>query len=266
MTTVSHVLRERGFIYQYTDEDMFRQLDEKPQVFYIGFDPSADSLHIGNLIPIMSMMHLQRAGHKPIAIVGGGTGLVGDPSGKTEMRQLLDRDTMDRNVAGITQVLTKYLDMDKTIVLNNADWLGKLNYIDMLREFGRHISVNRMLAAESVKTRLEKGLSFLEFNYMILQAYDFYYLCREYGCRYQFGGQDQWGNIVQGIDIIRRKLQKTAYGATWPLIVKPNGEKYGKTEAGAVWLSKDKLSPYQYYQFFRNVEAVSYTHLTLPTN
>ncbi len=254
MDSIKSELYSRGLIYQYTDEDVFSRLDNEKLTFYIGFDPSADSLHIGHLIPILNMKRLQEKGHKAIAVVGGGTGLVGDPSGKTEMRKLLKPEDIEKNLMGIKNVLEKFLDINRTVIVNNADWLGDLNYIEFLRDFGKDISINKMLASESVKQRLEKGLSFLEFNYMILQAYDFYYLAREYGCDLQMGGQDQWGNIVMGIDLIRRKLNKKSHGITFPLILKSTGEKFGKSEKGSVWLTEDKTSPYELYQFFRNVE------------
>lgn len=254
MNMIKYELFSRGLIYQYTDEEVFQKLQEEKHTFYIGFDPSADSLHIGHLIPILNMMRLQKKGHKAIAVVGGGTGLVGDPSGKTEMRKLLTMEDIENNLSGIQAVLERFLDKDMTIILNNANWLKELNYIDFLRDFGKDISVNKMLSSESVKNRFESGISFLEFNYMILQAYDFYYLSREYSCDLQMGGQDQWGNIVLGIDLVRRKLNKRSYGITFPLILKSDGEKFGKSEKGAIWLTEDKTPAYELYQYFRNVE------------
>jgi tyrosyl-tRNA synthetase len=249
------VLKARGFIYQATDEDAIRHLFEKEAVTgYIGFDPTADSLHAGSLVPIMALAHMQRCGHRPIALVGGGTGLVGDPSGKTETRRLLSVDDIDRNAAALKRQLSRYISFDagKALLINNADWLVKLNYIEFLRDVGKHFSVNKMLTAESVKQRLEKGLTFIEFNYMVLQAYDFYILKREYGCDLQMGGQDQWGNIVTGIDLTRRISGEEVYGLTFPLITSSSGEKFGKSVQGAVWLDPGKTSPYEYYQFFRN--------------
>jgi len=249
------LLSERGFIYQKTDENATRSLFEKKKVSaYVGFDPSADSLHAGSLVPIMALAHLQREGHRPIALTGGGTGLVGDPSGKTETRKLLSIDAIRKNVDALKAQLGRYIDFKegRALLVNNADWLESLNYIEFLRDFGKHFSVNRMLTAESVKMRLEKGLTFIEFNYMVLQAYDFYVLNRDYDCEIQMGGQDQWGNIVAGIDLTRRISQKEVYGITFPLITDSNGEKFGKSVKGAVWLDAEKTSPYDYYQFFRN--------------
>ena len=254
---VYDILNERGFIYQCTDETGVRELLATQNVtFYIGFDPTAISLQIGNLVPIMAMMHLQQQGHLPIVIVGGGTALVGDPSGKTEMRKIITMEQINENANAQKKQFAKYIDFGdgKARMLNNADWLAKLNYIEMLRDIGRHFSVNRMLSAESIKIRMETGLSFLEFNYMILQAYDFYKLADEYNCVMQMGGQDQWGNIVAGVDLTRRMLSKEVYGLTFPLIVNAQGQKFGKSVAGAVWLDEKKTSPYEYYQFWRNVD------------
>ena len=250
-----HILEERGFFYQLTDaEALKRMLSEKSVTFYVGFDPTADSLHVGHLLPVMAMRFLQKAGHRAIAVVGGGTAMVGDPSGKTEARPILSREEIDANARAIRGQLARFLDFTegRTILVNNADWLAPLHYIDFLRDIGRHFSVNRMLAAESVKLRLETGLSFLEFNYMLLQAYDFYVLCRDHDCTLQLGGQDQWGNIVAGVDLIRRMLGREAYGATFPLLLKSDGEKFGKTASGAVWLDPRRTTPYEYYQFWRN--------------
>ncbi|UCB45905.1 MAG: tyrosine--tRNA ligase [Spirochaetota bacterium] len=249
------VLKERGFIFQETDEEALKKLfDRKKVTAYIGFDPSADSLHAGSLVPIMALAHLQRNGHRPIALVGGGTGLVGDPSGKTETRKLLSRAELEGNAEVLKRQLGQYIsfDEDQALLLNNAAWLSPLNYIEFLRDIGKHFSVNKMLAAESVKLRLEKGLTFIEFNYMVLQAYDFYVLNKDYDCDLQMGGQDQWGNIVAGIDLTRRISQKEVYGITFPLITDSSGEKFGKSVKGAVWLDSKKTSPYEYYQFFRN--------------
>lgn len=254
MSKTKEELFSRGLIYQYTDEEVFERLDNESHTFYIGFDPSADCLHIGHLIPILNMVRLQKKGHRAIAVVGGGTGMVGDPSGKTEMRKLLTLEDIENNLIGIRDCLKKFLDIDKTIIVNNSHWLTELNYIEFLRDFGKDISINKMLSSECVKSRLEGGITFLEFNYMILQAYDFYYLSREYNCDIQMGGQDQWGNIVMGIDLVRRKHNKRAYGITFPLILKSSGEKFGKSEKGSLWLNEDKTPPYDIYQYFRNVE------------
>gem|GEM_PF-3170003 len=232
-------LDKRGFLYQLTDvEALCERLGCGATTFYVGFDPTADSLHIGHLLPIMAMRRLQQAGHRPIALVGGGTALVGDPSGKQQARPILSMDEIAANAAGLRRQLMQFLDFesDRALLLNNAEWLVGLRYIDFLRDIGRHFSVNRMLAAESVKLRLETGLSFLEFNYTLLQAYDFYVLRRDWNCEVQFGGQDQWGNIVAGVDLTRRLLGETVYGATFPLLLKSDGEKFGKTASGTVWL------------------------------
>ncbi len=249
------ILKERGFVYQVTDEDGVRKLfDRKRVTAYIGFDPTADSLHAGSLVPIMALAHVQRSGHRPIALVGGGTGLVGDPSGKTETRKLLDIETIRSNAEALKRQLARYISFEeeKALLLNNADWLIDLKYIEFLRDIGKYFSVNKMLTAESIKQRLEKGLTFIEFNYMVLQAYDFYILNRDYDCDIQMGGQDQWGNIVAGIDLIRRISSKEAFGITFPLITDSSGQKFGKSVKGAVWLDAKKTSPYDYYQFFRN--------------
>ena len=249
------ILKERGFIYQVTNEDGVRKLfDTKRVTAYIGFDPTADSLHAGSLVPIMALAHVQRSGHRPIALVGGGTGLVGDPSGKTETRKLLSIEVIRANAEALKKQLSRYISFDdgSALLLNNADWLVELKYIDFLRDIGKYFSVNKMLTAESIKQRLEKGLTFIEFNYMVLQAYDFYILNRDYDCDVQMGGQDQWGNIVAGIDLIRRISGKESYGITFPLITDSSGQKFGKSVKGAVWLDAKKTSPYEYYQFFRN--------------
>lgn len=257
MKSVYDVFRERGFIEQITDEPQIRELlEQKSVTCYIGFDPTATSLHIGSLVPIMSLAHLQRHGHRPIALVGGGTGLVGDPSGKTEMRQILTREQIDHNAECLKKQLSRYIDFreDGAVLLNNADWLTQLNYIEFLRDIGRHFSVNRMLAAESYRIRLETGLNFIEFNYMLLQAYDFLYLFQNYRCLMQLGGNDQWGNMVAGIDLIRRVEGKTTFSMTFPLITTSQGHKMGKTEKGTVWLDKELTDPYDYYQYWINVE------------
>ncbi|MBN2539425.1 MAG: tyrosine--tRNA ligase [Deltaproteobacteria bacterium] len=251
------VLHERGFIEQVTDEKPIRDLLERENITcYIGFDPTAASLHIGSLVPIMSLMHMQQCGHKPIALVGGGTALIGDPSGKTEMRRIMTRDEIDMNAVAIKKQLSQYLDFgeDRALLLNNADWLSNLNYLEFLRDVGSCFSVNRMLTAESCKMRLEKGLNFIEFNYMLLQSYDFYYLCKNYGCILQMGGNDQWGNIVAGIDLTRRLEGKKTYGMTFPLLTTAQGHKMGKTEKGTVWLDAGLTKPYDYFQYWINTE------------
>jgi len=257
MKNVYDVFLERGFVEQVTDDEAIgRLLDEPGVTCYIGFDPTATSLHIGSLVPIMALAHMQRHGHRPIALVGGGTGLIGDPSGKTEMRQILTRDKIDYNARCLQQQLARYLDFSagRAMLLNNADWLTKLNYIEFLRDIGRHFSVNKMLAAESYKMRLEKGLNFIEFNYMLLQAYDFLYLFKNYDCIVQMGGNDQWGNMLAGSDLIRRMEGKAAHSLTFPLITTSAGHKMGKTERGTVWLDSALTSPYEYYQYWVNTE------------
>ena len=259
MPNVIDVLKQRGFIEQTThDQELAEYVDQGNVTCYIGFDPTASSLHIGSLVPIMSLAHMQRHGHRPIALIGGGTGLIGDPSGKTEMRKMLTAETIEENALGIKKQLSRYLDFSdgKALMLNNADWLTKLGYISFLRDIGRHFSVNRMIKAESCKLRLdsEDGLSFIEFNYTVLQAYDFLELCNRHDCRLQMGGSDQWGNIVSGIELIRRMNQKTAFGITFPLISTSSGEKMGKTAKGAVWLDAARTSPYEYYQYWINTD------------
>jgi tyrosyl-tRNA synthetase len=257
MQNIYDILKERGFIEGVTDEDGVRDLlGSKKVTCYIGFDPTASSFHVGSLIPIMSLVHMQRAGHRPIPLVGGGTVLVGDPSGKTEMRQLLTLEEVEENAQGIKKQLSTYLDFsgDKALLLNNADWLVPLNYIEFLRDIGRHFSVNRMLTAESYRARLETGLNFVEFNYMLLQAYDFLHLYREYGCLIQMGGSDQWGNIVAGTDLIRRVEGGMAYGIIFPLITTASGDKMGKTAQGAIWLDPELTAPYEYYQYWINTD------------
>ena len=254
--TVYDVFVERGFIEKVTDEEKVPEILKGKVTCYIGFDPTASSFHVGNLVPIMSLAHMQRNGHRPIALVGGGTGLVGDPSGKDEMRQILTYEEINKNAELQKKQFAQFLDFsnNKALLLNNADWLTKLNYIDFLRDIGVHFSVNRMLAAESVKIRLEAGLSFIEFNYQLLQAYDFWYQFKHYNCVIQMGGSDQWGNIVAGIDLVRRLEGKQAYGITFPLIMTADGRKMGKTEKGAVWLDAQRTSPYEYYQFWINTD------------
>ncbi|OGP81067.1 MAG: tyrosine--tRNA ligase [Deltaproteobacteria bacterium RBG_16_54_11] len=257
MNNIYDILKERGFIEGVTDEDGLRDLlGSKEITCYIGFDPTAASLHVGSLIPIMSLVHMQRMGHRPIALVGGGTVLIGDPSGKKEMRQILSLAEVEKNAKGIKRQLSQYLDFkeNKALLLNNADWLVPLNYIEFLRDIGRHFSVNRMLTAESYRARLETGLNFVEFNYMLLQAYDFLHLYREYECRLQMGGSDQWGNIVAGADLIRRVEGGVAHGMVFPLITTASGDKMGKTAQGAVWLNPKLTSPYEYYQYWINTD------------
>lgn len=251
------IFKERGFFKQCTDDAAVKALfDGGPVTAYIGFDPTAKSLHIGSLEPIMSLMHLERAGHKPIAVVGGGTGLIGDPSGRTEQRQLLTREMLRDNFNAIKHQLGRFLDFEggKAVAVDNADWIEGLNYVEFLRDIGKYFSVNRMLSFEAYKQRLEKGLSFIEFNYQLLQAYDFLKLYQEYGCMLQMGGDDQWGNIVSGTDLIRRVESKEAYGLTFPLITTASGAKMGKTAKGAVWLDGNMLPPYDYYQYWVNTD------------
>jgi tyrosyl-tRNA synthetase len=254
--TVYDVFVERGFIEKVTDEEKVAEVLKGKVTCYIGFDPTASSFHVGNLVPIMALAHMQRHGHRPIALAGGGTGLVGDPSGKDEMRQILTYEEIAKNAESQKKQFARFLDFSggRALLLNNADWLTKLNYIDFLRDIGVHFSVNRMLAAESVKIRLESGLSFIEFNYQLLQAYDFWYQFKHYDCLFQMGGSDQWGNIVAGIDLIRRLEGKQAYGITFPLIMTADGRKMGKTEKGAVWLDPQRTPPYEYYQFWINTD------------
>jgi tyrosyl-tRNA synthetase len=255
---VIDVLAERGFIEQVSDVEGLRRAAEEPITCYVGFDPSADSFHVGHLVPIMALAHMQRHGHRPIAVMGGGTGMVGDPSGKTEMRQLLDEQKIDANLARLRDQVRLLLDFagGRALMVNNADWLRPLNYLTFLREIGRHFSVNRMLAAEAYRTRYESenGLNFLEFNYILLQAYDFLHLYRELGCVLQMGGSDQWGNILGGVDLIRRVEGGQAYAITFPLVTTSSGAKMGKTAAGAVWLDPELVSPYEYYQYWINTE------------
>ncbi|MFH1732478.1 MAG: tyrosine--tRNA ligase [Planctomycetota bacterium] len=260
MKTAYDTLEGRGLIENVTDEAAVRKmLAHKPVTFYVGFDPTADSLHVGHLLPIMAMAHLQRAGHRPIAVVGGGTGMVGDPSGKTELRNLLTPDQIDANLEAQKKQLRHFLKFDTgadnaALMINNADWLEPLNYIEFLRDVGVHFTVNRMLAAECFKQRWEKGLTFIEFNYMLLQAYDFLTLYRREGCALQLGGNDQWGNILAGCDLTRRVEGADVHGLVVPLLLTSGGNKMGKTESGALWLSAEKTSPYDFYQYWRNVD------------
>lgn len=257
MNNIYDVLMERGYIEQVTHEDEVRELLGKERVtFYIGFDPTADSLHLGHFIQIMVMMHMQRAGHKPIALVGGGTAKIGDPSGKTDMRKMLTPEDILHNGDMLRKQMEKYLTLDgeNGYIANNADWLDKLEYIPFIREIGSKFSVNRMLTAECFKQRLEKGLSFLEFNYMIMQSYDFLELSRRFDCQMQLGGNDQWSNIIAGVDLVRRMESKQVFGLTFKLLLTSDGKKMGKTENGAVWIDPDKTSPYELFQYLRNVE------------
>ncbi|HEY5562038.1 MAG TPA: tyrosine--tRNA ligase [Clostridiaceae bacterium] len=256
MSNVYDILLERGFIKQLTHEEEIKKiLGEKSVTFYIGFDPTADSLHVGHFLQMMVMAHMQRAGHKPIALIGGGTSMVGDPTGKTDMRKMLTTEEIIHNGNCFKKQLSNFIDFsnDKAIIANNADWLLQLNYVEFIREIGIHFSVNKMLTADCFKQRLEKGLSFLEFNYMLMQSYDFLELYRRYDCTMQLGGDDQWSNIIAGVDLIRRKEAKSSYGMTFTLLTTSEGKKMGKTEGGAIWLDKDKTSPYEFYQYWRNV-------------
>ena len=257
MSNVYDILKERGLIAQTThDEEIRKILGEKKITFYIGFDPTADSLHIGHFMQLIVMKHMQNAGHRPIILLGGGTTMVGDPTGKTDMRPMITQEEIQKNADNFKVQMSKFIDFEdgKAIMVNNADWLLKLNYVDFLREVGVHFSVNRMLTAECFKTRLEKGLSFLEFNYMLMQGYDFYKLNKDYDCLMEFGGDDQWSNIIGGIELIRRKESKQAYGMTFTLLTTSEGKKMGKTEKGALWLDPEKVTPYEFYQYWRNVD------------
>ena len=252
------VLKERGFIAQTTFEDeLYKQLEE-PTTFYVGFDPTADSLHIGHYIPIMAMAHMQRAGHRPIALMGGGTAMIGDPSGKTDMRKMMTVETIDHNVECIKQQMSRFLDFsdDKAIIVNNADWLRNLNFIEFMRDIGAMFSVNKMLTADCYKTRMatDNGLSFLEFTYMLMQSYDFLELFHRYGCRLEMGGNDQWSNMLGGADLVRRKDSEKAFACTFQLLLTHDGKKMGKTEKGALWLDPNKTSPFDFYQYWRNVD------------
>ncbi len=252
------ILKDRGFIAQITyEEDLYKQL-EQPTTFYVGFDPTADSLHIGHYIPIMAMAHMQRAGHKPIALMGGGTAMIGDPSGKTDMRKMMTVETIDGNVAKIKQQMGRFLDFSEgqAIIVNNGDWLRHLNFIEFMRDIGSTFSVNKMLTADCYKARMatENGLSFLEFTYMLMQSYDFLELYHRHGCRLQMGGNDQWSNMLGGADLIRRKEQTNAFACTFQLLLTHDGRKMGKTEKGALWLDAEKTSPYDFYQYWRNID------------
>lgn len=249
--------KERGMIAQCTNEEEVRKLFENEKfTFYIGFDPTADSLHIGHFIQLKIMAHMQRAGHRPIAIFGGGTAMIGDPSGKNDMRKMMTKETIEHNVNCFKKQMSRFIDIsdDKALFINNADWLMGMNYIDYLREVGPHFTISRMLAAECYKTRLDKGLTFMEFNYMTMQSYDFYKLFTDYGCKLEFGGDDQWSNIIGGVELIRRKTGKEVYGLTFKLLLTSEGKKMGKTEKGALWLDPEKTSPYDFYQYWRNID------------
>ena len=256
MDNAYDILKARGFVEQVSDEEGLRATLSRPTTFYIGYDPTATSFHVGNLLTIMAMAHMQRCGHRPIALMGGGTGMIGDPSGKTEMRQLLAPEQIQRNLQALRGQIGRYVDLSegRGLMVNNADWLLELSYIAFLRDIGRHFSVNRMLAAEAYRTRLEAGLSFIEFNYQLLQAYDFLHLYREHGCVLQMGGNDQWGNILAGVELIRRVEGGEAFALTFPLLTTSSGAKMGKSAQGAVWLDAEMLSPYDFYQFWINTE------------
>ena len=254
---VFDILEERGYISQATHKDEIYELLSKPGVsFYIGFDPTADSLHVGHFVQMMVMSYMQKAGHRPIALMGGGTAMIGDPSGRSDMRQMMTIETIDHNVECFKKQMGKVVDFsdDKAIIVNNGDWLRNLNFMDFMRDIGPHFSVNKMLTAECYKQRLEKGLTFLEFTYMLMQSYDFYYLNKEYDCCLELGGDDQWSNIIGGVELIRRKEQKPAYGLTFTLLTNSEGKKMGKTAKGAVWLDPNKTSPFDFYQYGRNVD------------
>lgn len=259
MKNVLDVLKERGFLKQtvYGDE-LYELLDKEKVTFYIGYDPTADSLTAGHFVTLMAMAHMQRAGHRPLILIGGGTGMIGDPSGRTDMRKMMTKETVAHNVECFKKQMARFIDVSdgKAIFVDNADWLCKLNYVDFLRDVGACFSVNKMLTAECYKQRLEKGLTFLEFNYMLMQAYDFLKLNQDYGCILEMGGDDQWSNMLAGVDLIRRKLQKPAYAATFTLLTTSEGKKMGKTAKGALWLDPNKTTPYEFFQYWRNVEDV----------
>ena len=259
MENVLDTLKERGYIKQFTHENETRELLGKEKItFYIGFDPTADSLHVGHFIALMFMAHMQRAGHRPIVLIGGGTVTIGDPSGKTDMRKMLTDEQIHHNVESIKSQMSRFIDFsdDKAILVNNADWLRGLNYIDFLREVGGHFTVNKMLAAECFKRRFEadRGLSFLEFNYMLMQAYDFLVLNEKFGCKMELGGDDQWSNMIAGVDLVRKKKSKSVYAMTCSLLTNSEGEKMGKTVGGALWLDPEKVSPFEFFQYWRNID------------
>ncbi|MDL2238206.1 tyrosine--tRNA ligase [Christensenellaceae bacterium OttesenSCG-928-K19] len=252
---VFDTLQERGYIKQVTHEGLREMLDKEKVTFYVGYDATADSLHVGHFVMLMVMAHMQRAGHRPIVLIGGGTTMIGDPSGKTDMRRVMTPEVIQHNANCFREQISRFLDFSegKALMVDNADWLLKLNYIDFMREVGVHFTVNRMLAAEAYKRRMEVGLTFFEFSYMLMQAYDFYVLNKEYGCKLEMGGDDQWSNILAGADLIRKKEKQEVYGMTMTLLLKSDGEKMGKTVGGALWLDANKTSPYEFYQYFRNV-------------
>lgn len=258
MKNVMDTLRERRFIKQVVfEEDLYKLLGEQSVSFYIGFDPTADSLHVGHYLAMMAMAHMQRAGHKPIVLIGGGTGMIGDPSGRTDMRKMMTKEIVQHNVDSIKKQMEKFFTFEGengAQIVNNADWLWDLNYIEFIRDIGSMFSVNKMLTAECFKTRMEKGLSFLEFNYMLMQAYDFLVLYQKYGCVLECGGDDQWSNMLAGEDLIRRKERKDAFAMTFQLLTTSEGKKMGKTQAGALWLDRNKTTPYEFYQYWRNVD------------
>lgn len=256
MTSVFDSLLERGYIKQMTHEEEIKELLKKEAVtFYIGFDPTADSLHVGHFIALMFMAHMQKAGHRPIALLGGGTAMIGDPSGKSDMRKMLTKEEIEHNVQSIKKQMERFIDFSegKALLVNNAEWLLDLNYVEFIRDIGVHFSVNRMLTAECFKQRLEKGLSFLEFNYMLMQGYDFLELNKKYGCVMELGGDDQWSNMIAGVELIRRKERKSAFAMTCSLLTNSEGKKMGKTENGALWLDSERTSPYEFYQYWRNI-------------
>ncbi len=256
MQNVMDTLRARGFIRQTVyEEELYEMLGRESVPFYIGFDPTADSLHVGHFMQLVAMKHMQDAGHKPIILIGGGTAMIGDPSGRTDMRSMMTKETIAHHVACFREQMSRFLSFEgenAAVIVNNADWLLGLNYVDFLREIGVHFSVNKMLTAECFKTRMERGLSFLEFNYMLMQAYDFLVLHQRYGCSLELGGDDQWSNILAGADLIRRKEHKPAYAMTFELLTTSEGKKMGKTQKGAVWLDENKTTPYEFYQYWRN--------------
>lgn len=259
MTNVFDILTERGYIEQSTDNSIRDLLGNESVTFYIGFDPTADSLHVGHFIQIMVMSHMQRAGHRPIALFGGGTGMIGDPSGRTDMRKMMTQETILNNIAAFRKQMSRFIDFDsdipnRALMVNNGDWLLNLNYVEFIREVGTHFSVNRMLTAECFKNRLERGLSFFEFNYMLMQSYDFLQLYRKYNCKMQLGGNDQWSNIIGGVELCRRMDSAQVYGLTFKLLTNSQGKKMGKTESGALWLDAAKTSPYDFYQYWRNID------------
>ena len=257
MKNIMDTLRERGFIKQTVyEDDLYKLLGDESVTFYIGFDPTADSLHVGHFLQLIAMKHMQEAGHRPIILIGGGTAMVGDPSGKTDMRKMMTRETIDYHVSCFKNQMSKFISFEGkngAIIANNADWLLNLNYIEFLRDIGVHFSVNEMLRAKCFETRLERGLSFLEFNYMLMQGYDFLKLYHDYGCKLELGGDDQWSNILAGANLIRVKEKKPAYAMTFTLLTTSEGKKMGKTEKGAVWLDENKTSPYEFYQYWRNI-------------